>query len=126
MPLGAGPNNGDKPSIAALPIVFRQSFVLTGGGAPHQSRVLHGDGLPGINVWALQTQGDPVSVLVQFANGVGLGGNVDWQPIALATALVVGTPTLLNYRLGSRLWRLVITPGATDATLQYRFTGSFS
>ena len=132
MPVGGGASNGDFPSIAQLPIEFVQTggvpLTFGGGGGTLFTAELHTDNLPGFNVWLLQVSGaGVVTPTPQFANGQlpTATPGVDWQPLALPAALVVGTPTLLNYKLGSRRHRVkLVSTGA--AVVIYRITASLT
>lgn len=127
MPIGGGPNNGNYAGVAQLPIVFNDSVIFGNGGGVHTSQTLKGDGLPGVNVWVFHVVGaGVVTVTVEFANGNGAGGLPNWRAIAPAFGAplgVAGPP--VNFRLGSRLWRLNLSSTGA-AQVAYRMTCSFS
>lgn len=123
MPIQGGPSNHPTPSVAQLPIVTR---TLTFGGAATQFTVdLFADNLPGLSAWFLHSAGAvAVTIQLQFAWGQN-AGSVNWQPLVPAYALVINTPSLVNYRLGSRRYRATVT--ATGAgTVLYRLAAALT
>ena len=115
--------NSPTPSTTALPSVFK-ILALVGAGTQFSDELL-ANNLSWLNVWILQTGGPgAVTVEVQFADGVAVGGGVDWQPLVSPFGLVLGTPTgPLNYHLGCRRYRLKFTQTGT-ASLRYHMTAS--
>ena len=124
MPINGGPSNGPLPSTAQVNIEFSQTGITFSGAGSQSTPPVHADNLPGFNVWVLQSSGaGAVSVQPQFANGTGVGGVPAWQNLVPAFAVAPGVPVLNNYRLGSRLYRLVITTTGA-AVVQWRTTAT--
>jgi hypothetical protein len=129
MPIQGGPSNHPTPAAAQLPIVTR-TITFTDAGFDN-SVDLFCENLPGLSAWFLITAisgGAAVSIQLQFAFGQGVGGVV-WRPLVPAYAIAVGTPSLVNFRLGSRRYRAVTTlagaPGST-ATVLYRLAAALT
>lgn len=125
MPIGGGPSNGPFPGVAQLPIVWN-TLTFAGAGTLTTAE-LHADNLPGLNVWLLQTVGPgAVTATVQFAQGWLPGLAPNWRPlVAPLAALVVGTPSLTNYRLGSFRYRVSLASTGV-ASVEYRVTASLT
>lgn len=123
MPIQGGPSNHPTPSVAQLPIVTR---TLTLPGAGSQATVdLFADNLPGLSAWFLHSGGViAVTVQLQFAWGQN-AGSVNWQPLVPAYALVINVPSLVNYRLGSRRYRAVLTSTGAGTVL-YRLAAALT
>jgi hypothetical protein len=116
--------NSPTPSTTALPSVFK-ILTNTAGATTLFSDELLANNLSWLNCWFLQTAGPgTVTVEVQFADGVAVGGAPDWQPLVSPFGLVLGTPSgPLNYHLGCRRYRVKFTLSA-NATVRYHVTAS--
>lgn len=124
MPVSGGPSNGSYPSVSGLPIVSDE-MVFVGAGTTATDAV-HADGLPWYNAWFLQTAGaGAVSVTLQFANGEQGGGVPIWRALIPSYALAFNVPSLENRKLGSRLYRALVTATGA-ATVQFRLTASLA
>lgn len=128
MPIGNGATNGQNsgPQTTALPSIFANSVVIGAGGASTVSAELHGDGLSMLNVYLNKVVGaGAVTALVEFAQGVAIGGQPVYHPItAVIGPVVVGAPLLTNFKLGARRYRITVTVGAGGATYSFRMTAS--
>lgn len=127
MPIQGGPSNHPTPAAAQLPIVTR---TLTFTSASTSSTVdLFCENLPGLSAWFLVSAvaaGGVVSVQLQFAFGQGPAG-VTWQSLVPAYVIAFATPSLVNFRLGSRRYRAVVTlAGGATATVQYRLAAALT
>lgn len=115
--------NSPTPMTTALPSVFKV-VANTAGAVTVFSDELLANNLSWLNCWFLQTVGPgAVTVEIQFADGVAIGGGPDWQPLVSPFGLVLGLPTLQNYHLGCRRYRLKFTFSA-NATIRYHVTAS--
>lgn len=74
------------------------------------------------------TSGGTVSYTPQFAvDDVVTAGNViipNWQPLSVSTALVSGTPALVNFQIAAKWVRLVVTRSAATETVSVVFGGT--
>jgi len=115
--------NSPSPSTTALPSVFKSLPQFVGAGTQYSDELL-ANNLSWLNVWVLQTAGPgAVTVEVQFADGVAIGGGPDWQPLVSPFGVVIGLSSLTNYHLGCRRYRLKFTQTGT-ATIRYHVTAS--
>lgn len=124
MAVGNGATNGQTGATTPVPAVFGTAVAILAGGSV-TSRELQGDGLAFLNVWVNKSAGvGAVTVVVEFAMGVDIGGGPLWHPLAAAIGpVVVGAPSLTNYRLGARRYRITISSSALGtATVTYRVT----
>jgi hypothetical protein len=102
--------------------VFR-TLTLVGADTQFSADLL-ANNLSRLNVWCLQTVGPGVvTVEIQFADGVAVGGAPDWQPLVSPFGLVLLLPTLQTYHLGCRRYRLKFTSTA-NATVRFHMTAS--
>jgi len=114
--------NSPTPSTTALPSVFK-TLALVGAGTQFSDDLL-ANNLSWLNVWVRQTDGPgAVTVTVQFADGVAVGGAPDWQDLVSPFGLVIGLSSLTNYHLGCRRYRLKFDQTGT-ATIRYHATAS--
>lgn len=108
MPTSAGPSNSPSQNVSPLPV---RSQLLTFLGAGSQSTdPVHADGLPGLRAWFLQSAGvGVVSVQLEFADGNSNNNVIRWQPLVPAFGIALSVPSLTEYSLGSRLYRVTVT-----------------
>ncbi len=125
MPAQPGPSNAALGSAAAFPVVFERVLTFAGAGV-QTSREIHGEGLAGLNVYVQHTTGAGlVTVTVQFAQGIAIGGGTNWENLAPAFPILLGTPSVNNFHLGSRRYRLSVESTGV-ATVSYRLVGAFT
>lgn len=125
MAVQGGPSNHPTPSVAQLPIVTRVLPVLLGA---NQTVDLFADNLPGLSAWFLWDFGAAAlpTVQLQFAFGQNTIGNaINWQPLVPPYALAFGVPSLVNFRLGSRRYRAVVTAAAAG-NVSYRLAAALT
>lgn len=125
MAVQGGPSNHPTPSVAQLPIVSRVLPVTAG---TNQTVDLFADNLPGLSAWFLWDFGATAAptVQLQFAFGQNsLTNTVNWQPLVPSYALVFGVPSLVNFRLGSRRYRAVVTAAAAG-NVSYRLAAALT
>lgn len=124
MAVGNGVVNGQTGSTTPVRSIFGNAIAVSAGGSVTSAEV-QGDGLGFLNVYINKTAGaGAVTVLIEFAQGVDVGGGPFWCPMAAAIGpVVVGAPSLTNYRLGARRYRITISSSALGtATVTYRVT----
>lgn len=120
--------NTPTPSTTALPSVFEILTII--GTGTLLTKELLANNLSCLNVWFMQTGVAPfgaLTVTVQFADGVAVGGGPDWMPLVSPFGLVPLLSVLNNYKLGCRRYRASINVVAGQAvltTVRYHMTAS--
>lgn len=125
MPAYSSPNNGNFPSVAALPIRFGQ--LTLADGVAQATGVVFSDGLPGLRAWFFQVSGAGfVTVNLQFSNGVSPGKVPDFQALVPAYGIVISVASLNEFSLGTRQYRASLLATGGVAVVRFRLAAALT
>jgi len=118
MPKRQTQGSGQPNVLGGSTIRFAISAILA--GAVFTTPVVHGQGLPVLTSWFLQTAGAVgATVELQFAHGQLIAAP-DWQPLITPFSLAAAVVDRRDTRMGAYFYRAkIIAPAANGVTVRW-------